>query len=78
MFVVLTETIQLQVDSNVAKIYNDASPTDREKLQALFGSWMKHYAEADAQSLKQTMDEMAQTAGERGLTPELLEELLTK
>lgn len=74
----LTETIQLQVESNVARIYNDASATDKEKLQALFGSWMKYYADADAKSLKQTMDEISIRAQERGLTTELLEDLLTK
>ena len=72
----LTETIQLEVGRDVAKIYNDAAQTDKEKLQALFGSWMKQYAEADVDSLKRSMDEMAERAQERGLTSEILEEIL--
>ena len=72
----LTESITLEVESDVARLYNDAPQTDKEKLQALFGSWLKQYAEADVDSLKRTMDEMSQTAQSRGLTPEILESLL--
>jgi len=72
----LTETITLQVESGAARFYNDAPPTDKEKLQALFGSWLKHYAEADIDSLKRTMDEMSRNAQTKGLTPEILESLL--
>ena len=72
----LTETIALEVESDVARFYNDAPETDKEKLQALFGNWLKHYAEADVDSLKRVMDEMSQNARSRGLTPEILESLL--
>jgi len=73
---ILTETITLQVESDVARFYNDAPPTDKQKLQALFGNWLKHYAEADVDSLKQTMDEISRNANSRGLTPEILDSLL--
>ena len=72
----LTETITLEVESDVARLYNDAPQTDKEKLQALFGSWLKQYAEADAESFKRTMDEISRNAQSRGLTPEILESLL--
>jgi len=72
----LTETITLQVESDAARFYNDAPPTDKQKLQALFGSWLKHYAEGDVDSLKRTMDEMNRNAENKGLTPEILESLL--
>ena len=72
----LTETITLQVESDAARFYNDAPPTDKQKLQALFGSWLKQYAEADLDSLKRTMDEISRNAQSRGLTPEILESLL--
>lgn len=72
----LTETITLQVESEAARFYNDAPQTDKEKLQALFGSWLKQYAEADAESLKRTMDELSRNALSKGLTPEILESLL--
>lgn len=72
----LTETITLEVESDVARYYKDAPQTDKEKLQALFGNWLKHYAEADVESLKRTMDALQRNAQERGLTPEILESLL--
>ena len=72
----LTETIILQVESNVARFYNDAPQTDKQKLQALFGSWLKHYAKADVDTLKMTMDEISRNAQSRGLTPEIIESLL--
>jgi len=72
----LTETITLQVESDVARFYNDAPQTDKQKLQALVASWLKHYAEADVDSLKATMDEMSRNAQSRGLTSEILESLL--
>ncbi len=73
----LTETISLEVESEAARYYNDAPLTDKEKLQALFGSWLKQYAEADVNSLKRSMDEMTHNARNRGLTQEILDSLLT-
>lgn len=72
----MTETITLQVESDVARFYNDAPQTDKQKLQALFGTWLKHYADADVDSLKATMDEISRNARSRGLTPETLGTLL--
>ena len=72
----LTETITLQVESDVARFYNDAPQTDKQKLQALFGSWLKHYAEADVDTLRMIMDELSRNAQSKGLTPEILESLL--
>jgi len=73
----LTETITLQVESGAARFYNDAPQTDKQKLQALFGSWLKQYAEGDVDSLKRTMDEISRNAENKGLTPEILESLLS-
>jgi hypothetical protein len=72
----LTESITLQVEFDVARFYNDAPQTDKQKLQALFGNWLKQYSEADVDSLKRTMDEIGRNASNRGLTPEILESLL--
>ena len=72
----LTEAITLEVETDAARFFNDAPQTDKEKLQALFGSWLKQYAEADVDSLKRTMDEISRNTQNRGLTPEILESLL--
>ena len=62
----LTEAITLEVETDAARFFNDAPQTDKEKLQALFGSWLKQYAEADVDSLKRTMDEINRNAQSRG------------
>ena len=72
----LTESITLQVESDVARFYNDAPPTDKQKLQALFGNWLKQYSEADVDSLKRTMDKISRNAQSKGLTEDILEALL--
>ena len=72
----LTETITLEVEADVARFYNDAPTSDKQKLEALFGTWLRHYAEADTDSLKATMDEISRNAQSRGLTPEILESIL--
>lgn len=69
----LTETITLQIEAEAARFYNDAPPDDKQKLQALFETWLKQYAEADVDSLKSIMDEISRNAQNRGLTPEILE-----
>ncbi|MEJ7848157.1 MAG: hypothetical protein WKF92_08735 [Pyrinomonadaceae bacterium] len=74
----LTESITLQVESDVARFYNDAPQTDKQKLQALFGSWVKQHSEADVDSLKRTREEISRNATGRGLTPEILESLLAE
>lgn len=72
----LTETITLEVESDTARLFNDSTQSDKEKLQALFGIWLKRYAAGDAHSLKKTMDEIGRNAKARGLTPEILESIL--
>ncbi len=72
----MTETITLQVESEVARFYNEVPQTDKQKLRTLFGTWLKYYAEADVDLLKEPMDEITRNARSRGLTPEILETLL--
>lgn len=72
----LTEAITLEVESGAARLFNDATQTDKEKLQALFGSWLKQYAESDVDSLKRTMEKISRSAKKRGLTQEILDSIL--
>ena len=71
-----TEVISVEVDSEAARVFNSASAEEREKLQVLFGIWLKEFAKADMASLKETMDEISRKAQSRGLTPEVLEATL--
>ncbi len=72
----LTESITLEVESDAARVFNDAPQGDKEKLQALFEILAKQYAEADSESLKRVMDEISGNAQSRGLTPEILDSIL--
>jgi hypothetical protein len=71
-----TEVINVEVDSEAARVFNSASTEEREKLQVLLGIWLKEFARADAATLKETMDEISRKAQSRGLTPEVLETTL--
>ncbi|MDQ3745531.1 MAG: hypothetical protein M3444_14225 [Acidobacteriota bacterium] len=70
------EVINVEVDSEAARVFNSASAEEREKLQVLLGIWLKEFARADAASLKETMDEISRKAQSRGLTPEILNSIL--
>jgi hypothetical protein len=71
-----TEVINVEVDSEAARVFKSASAEEREKLQVLLGIWLKEFARADASPLKETMDEISRKAQGRGLTPEVLETML--
>jgi len=71
-----TEVINVEVDSEAARVFNSASAEEREKLQVLLGIWLKEFARADAATLKETMDEISRKAQSRGLTPETLNSIL--
>lgn len=70
------ETITLEIDSEAAQTFKSVSTDEREKLQVLFGIWLKEYAKAEGRSLKATMDEISGKARSRGLTPKILESIL--
>jgi hypothetical protein len=71
-----TEIITLEVDSEAARVFKTASAEEREKLRVLLGIWLKEYARADGDSLKETMNDISHKARSRGLTPEILESML--
>ena len=68
------ETITIQVNSDIAKAYQEINSTRREKLELLFSILLKQ--ELDNRSLSQIMDDIGSKAQERGLTPEILESIL--
>ena len=72
----VTETITLEIDSEAAQAFKSVSADEREKLQVLFGIWLKEYARAESVSLKDTMTKISQKAQSRGLTPEILESII--
>jgi hypothetical protein len=67
--------ISIQVTDEAARAYEAASPQERRKLDALLTLRLTE-ATAGKPSLEDLMDEIGRRARTRGLTPELLEEIL--
>ncbi len=71
-----TVTIALDVDENLAEAYENASSEDKQKAQIWFELLLRQWSSGSGESLSETMDRISKNAQERGLTPEILEELL--
>lgn len=71
-----TETISLHVDADTARFFTNASPQERLRLELLLGLRLRELATKPIQPMSEIMAEMSREAAERGLTPEILEELL--
>jgi hypothetical protein len=69
------ETITLQVDADLAEVYQAASAQDRTKLHLLVNLWLREVF-VRSTSLASLMDELSDKAQARGLTPDRLETLL--
>lgn len=71
-----TEPITINVDPEAARIFKSASPEQRLKLELLISLQLRSSSQRPERSLTEVMDEIGRKAQERGLTPEILEELL--
>lgn len=69
-------TISIPVDAATAQIYLTASPDDQHKIQMLLRLRLRELAEMPRQSRREVMDEIGAKAEARGLTPDMLEDLL--
>ncbi len=70
------DTITIQVDPEAARVFNAAPPADQRKMGALLSLWLKDVTAAEPAALKQLMTDLSKKARGRGLTPEILENLL--
>ena len=68
------ETIELQVDADLAKTFQDANPAQQQKVQALMSTWLKRAMTIT--QLQTTLDNLSDEAETNGLTPEILESIL--
>ena len=66
--------ISIQVSDTAARAYEAASPEER-KLDALLTLRLTE-ASRESRSIEQVIDELGRKARERGLTPEILDEIL--
>ena len=72
-----TATITIEVDSETARDYQDASAEQRRKLDALISLHLRR-AMQSKQSLREVMDSISQKAKERGMTQDVLEQILNE
>ena len=71
------EKITIEVSPEVATRIRGASAREREALDALLDGWMKGQEfDQDTAALSSVMDEIGSQARARGLTPEILAEIL--
>jgi hypothetical protein len=72
-----TQSITIRVSPEAARVYNAATAEQRRKLEALLSLKLTEVARG-TRSLKEIMNEMSHKAQMRGLTPEVLESLLSE
>lgn len=71
-----SESITLNVDPEVARIFKSASDEDRRKIELKFALQVLGTSQRQ-QSLEDLANEVSRRAQERGLTPELLQDMLS-
>jgi hypothetical protein len=69
------QTISVKVSPEAARAYRKASATERKKMELLLSMRLLE-ASTSRKSLESVMREISRSAQERGLTPEILDELL--
>jgi hypothetical protein len=72
---VTTATVNIQLDAEAARIYQQASKEEKRKMQILLSLWLREFGKP-SKSLRSLMNEISDKAQARGLTPEILEALL--
>lgn len=70
-----TETITIQVTPEVAKAFRSASEKERRKMELLLNLRLLEVTRA-RKPLEQVMREISRSARERGLTEDILDDLL--
>ena len=69
------QTINIQVTPEAAKAFRNASESERKKLELLLNLRLLEVARA-RKPLEEVMREISRSAQARGLTPEMLDDLL--
>ncbi len=72
----MTSMITISVPEPLASVYEHASETDRAKAQWLIEVVLNDLFHSQTGSLIDTVREISQRAAERGMTPEILDEIL--
>jgi hypothetical protein len=69
------QTISIQVSPEAARAYRKANSEERKKMELLLSLRLLEVSRLH-KPLKQVMSEISRSAQERGLTPEILDDLL--
>ena len=71
-----TANITIEVDEEAARAFAEASPSEQQKLQLLLSLRLHELTAKPGGTLQSVMDETGRAAESRGLTQEILENLL--
>ena len=71
-----TLNITIEVDEAAARAFVEASPDEQQKLQLLLSLRLQELTATQVRTLQSVMDETGRAAEGRGLTRDILENLL--
>jgi len=74
----MTSMITIPIPESLANIYEHASDADKVKAQWLIEVVLNDLFHSQTGSLMDTVREISQRAAQRGMTPEILEDLLNE
>ena len=74
---ITTATVNMQLDMEAARIYQQATTAEKQKMQVLMSLWLREFGKP-TKSLRTVMDEISDNAEARGLTPDILDSLLNE
>lgn len=72
----MTITIQLPIDDEVVALYESAPEEYRQKIGILVSLWLKDWRDSSPDKLLDLMREIGENAQARGLTPDILADIL--
>lgn len=72
-----SRTITIPVDTQTAQAWNAAGDDERRKMQALVSLWLYELFSGELPSRESVLDEVGRKAQAGGLTPEILDSILT-
>jgi len=71
-----TQMLSIPVDETAARIYREAAPEERRKIEVMLSLNLTNWAKRSKQDFFDTMDRISEEAERRGMTPEILESIL--
>jgi hypothetical protein len=67
--------ITLQIDEDIARAFQSSQPERKQQIQILINQWMRQALKINA--LQNTMDKISDESVANGLTPKILQEIIT-